>query len=554
MVEQNRIEDKYDRLSAEFFDLYYTYHPIHATRQGLHQYDNSLGHYKRNEIEATLQKMKAVQQEVARIDPASMDHAHELDHAVLTTRMKREIYWIETWRFWENNPLFYKDIVTEGLFNLVSRNFAPVEDRLRSVIAREREVPGVLQAARENLTNPPRVYTEQAIRYMNGAKLFFTEIPAEFAAVTDAGLVEQFTKSNQAVIDELDQFLVFLQNDLLPRSNGNFAVGEAGISAILDAEEMIDVPVKQILTRLYSDLEQSEADIDRIIQQIKPGATEAEMQELIHQNHPDRANLLDVAQKTLLELRSNLTKYNLVTIPEELPEVIVTRMPTYAGAGGMMLTPGPFEYVAKESYMAVNLPQPDWTDEQVETQLRDFNPYSMRLLFGHEAYPGHHTQFYLEKRVALTASKDHDSDSNSDGWAEYGKYMLVNEIYGKNDPLYHYATLRDKRGMIVCAIVGLEIHMGLRTLEDAADWLVKKSGRTVSGAHRVLDRAIYYPTHLTYYIGGEMVRKLKEDYQALKGKEFSLKEFNDRFLTYGLIPIKVIRRDMLGDADDGILF
>jgi uncharacterized protein (DUF885 family) len=108
--------------------------------------------------------------------------------------------------------------------------------------------------------------------------------------------------------------------------------------------------------------------------------------------------------------------------------------------------------------------------------------------------------------------------------------------------------------MIVCAIVGLEIHMGLRTLEDAAKWLVEKSGRTYQGSLRVLDRAIYYPTHLTYYIGGEMVRKLRDDYKAMKGGAFSLKEFNDHFLTYGLIPIKVIRQAMLGKADDGVLF
>ena len=204
--------------------------------------------------------------------------------------------------------------------------------------------------------------------------------------------------------------------------------------------------------------------------------------------------------------------------------------------------------------MAINLPQPDWSAEQLEAQLGDFNPYSMRLLFSHEAYPGHHTQFYLEKRVPLRASKDHDSDSNSDGWAEYGKYMLVSEIYAKSDPLYQYAALRSKRGMIVSSIVGLEIHLERRSLESAADWLVKKSGRTRAGAYRVLDRAIYYPTHLTYYIGGEMLRKLHDDYQALRGPAFSLKEFNDRFMTYGLIPIQVIRQDMLGGADDGVLF
>lgn len=554
MTNPNPIEAAYDKLSEEFFDCYYTYHPVHATRQGLHQYDNSLGHYKRDEIEATLRKMKSIQKSVSQIDPANMDHLHALDHPVLTTRMNREIYWIETWRFWENNPLFYKDIITEGLFNLVSRNFAPIEERLKAVISREKEVPGVLQAARDNLINPPWVYTEQTIRYMKGAKLFFTEIPKEFEQVSDKTLLKEFQQANQSVLDELDKFLTYLQKDLTPRSKGNFAVGEAGIQAILDAEEMIDVPVKKILERLYHDFDQAEVELAALIKEIDPKATEEDMEKRLRENHPSRENLMEVAKSTLIEMRRNLTDHDLVTIPDDMPDVFVTKMPSYAGAGGMMLTPGPFEYVAKESYMAVNLPQPNWSEEQVEAQLRDFNPYSMRLLFGHEAYPGHHTQFYLEKRVLLRASKDHDSDSNSDGWAEYGKYMLVNEIYGKADPLYYYAALRAKRGMIVCSIVGLEIHMGLRTLENAADWLVEKSGRTREGAYRVLDRAIYYPTHLTYYIGGEMMRKLHDDYKALKGKDFVLKEFNDRFLTYGLIPIKVIRRDMLGSADDGVLF
>ncbi len=554
MTQPNVIEATYDRLSEEFFDIYYTYHPIHATRQGLHQYDNSLGYYQRDEIEETIRRMKAVQAQVAAIDPAQMDQLHALDYPVLTTRMKREIYWIETWRFWENNPLFYKDIITEGLFNLVSRNFAPVEERLKSVIAREKDVPGVLQAARDNLVNPPWVYTDQAIRYMKGARLFYTLIPNEFEHISDEALLKEFQQANQVVLNELDKFLTFLQDDLLPRSKGNFAVGEAGIQAILDAEEMIDVPVKKILERLYGDLEQTETDLAVLIQKIAPGASEADMEKRVRANHPTRENLMQVAKSALIELRNNLTSYDLLTVPPEMPDVVISGMPAYAGAGGMMLTPGPFENVAKEAYMAINLPRPDWTEEQLEEQLCHFNPYSMRLLFGHEAYPGHHTQFYLEKRVPLRASKDHDSDSNSDGWAEYGKYMLVSEIYGKEDPLYQYAALHDKRGMIVCSIVGLEIHMGLRTLEEAADWLVKKSGRTREGAYRVLDRAIYYPTHLTYYIGGEMMRKLHDDYRTLKGKEFSLKEFNDRFLTYGLIPIKVIRQAMLAGADDGVLF
>ena len=554
MITPNTLEARYDRLSQEFFDAYYTYHPVHATRQGLHHYDGSLGHYRRSEIEETLRRMKAVQAEVAQIDPAQMDAPHALDHPVLTTRMKREIYWIETWRFWENNPLFYKDTVTEGVFNLVSRSFAPPEERLKSLIARERDVPEVLAAARENLNNPPAVYTEQAIRYMKGAKLFFNEIPKEFAEVKDAALMRDFENANRQVLEELDRFLVFLQEDLLPRSNGNFAVGEAEIQNIIDAEEMIDVPVADILARCYRDLDRIEIEIADLEREIDPNATSAELKERMQANHPDRDNLMDTMRAELAQMRAYLTSRDLMTIPEEMPDVIVSPMPTYASAGGMMLTPGPFEQVAKEAYMAINLPQPGWTDEQVEAQLRDFNLYAMGLLFMHEAFPGHNTQFYLEKRVPMFASKDHDSDSNSDGWAEYGKYMMVDEIYGEQDPLYRLAALQSKRGSIATSIVGLEIHMETRTLEEAAQFIVERGGNSEQRAWRVLDRAIYYPSHITYYIGGEMVLKLREDYRALKGAAFDLKEFHDRFMTYGLIPIKVIRADMLGAADDGVLF
>ena len=202
----------------------------------------------------------------------------------------------------------------------------------------------------------------------------------------------------------------------------------------------------------------------------------------------------------------------------------------------------------------VHLPQPGWPAERVQDQLRNFNTYSTVLLFLHEAYPGHHTQFYMEQRVPMFASKDHDSDSNSDGWAEYGKYMMVDEVYAPQDPLYQFAALVSKRAYIVRAIIGMEIHLQTRTLAQATEWMERKAGIMSASAYGLLDRAVYYPTHLTYHIGCEMVRKLRADYEAVRGSDFVLKEFHDRFMTYGLIPLALIRRDMLGAADDGILF
>lgn len=549
------IEARYDRLSDEFFDTYYQYYPIHATRQGLHQYDYSLGHYHRNEIDATLSDMNHIQKQVAEIHPREMDHIHALDYPVLTTRIKREIYWIETWRFWENNPLFYKDIVIEGMFNLISRDFAPQEDRLRRLISRQKDVADVFQAARENLVNPPMEYTQQAIDQTRGARSFLTGLPDAFKAVTDQALLAEFMLTNQAAIDELDKFLRFLEEDLVHRSNGNFAVGEAGIQAIIDAEEMIDVPVRDILSRCYQDLQKTEHEIDLVVKEIDPSASTEELVRRMRADHTDPDKLHQAIRDELDTVRGYLTEYDLLTVPPDLPQVIVTPMPDYASGGGMMLTPGPFETVAEESYLALQIPKPDWNQARIDGLWSDFNTYALALLMIHECYPGHHFQFYLEKRVQMRASRDHDSDSNSDGWAEYGKLMMVDKVYGPKNLFYKLALLLSIRSYIAAAIAGMEIHMQIKTLPEASDFLMEKQGRTRENTYIwVLNRATHYPTHLTYYIGSLMVSKLCNDYRKLKDDSFSLKEFNDRFMTYGLIPVKVIRQDMLGEADDGVLF
>jgi uncharacterized protein (DUF885 family) len=555
MSQPESIEAKYDRLSDEFFDIYYTYCPVHATRQGLHAYDHSLGHYRRDEIDETLRRMKGVQAQVAAMDPAQMDHLHALDYPVLTTRIKREIYWVEQWRFWENNPLFYKDIIIEGMFNLVSRNFAPLEERLKALIDRQKDVPLVLQAAYENLTNPPPEYTIQAIDQVKGSRSFFESLPQAFRDVRDPALLAELGRTNAMVIAEMERYLTFLQADLLPRSHGNFAVGEAGIQAIIDAEEMIDVPVPQILDRCYRDLARTEAEIAELQKRIDPKTTVESLVARMRADHAPPETLHQAIVDELACVRRYLTEYDLMTVPHEMPHVTVTPMPDYASGGGMMLTPGPFETVAKESYLALQIPKPGWTQARIDGLWSDFNDYALALLIMHECYPGHHTQFYLQKRVQMRASKDHDSDSNSDGWAEYGKYMMVDQVYGAKNPFYSLAALLSKRSYIAAAIAGMEIHLQTKTLQEASDFLMEKQGRTRENTYIwVLNRATHYPTHLTYYIGSEMVRKLRDDYQALRGSDFSLKEFHDRFLSYGLIPIAVIRQDMLGAADDGVLF
>ncbi|HZW04953.1 MAG TPA: DUF885 family protein, partial [Anaerolineaceae bacterium] len=389
---------------------------------------------------------------------------------------------------------------------------------------------------------------------MGGAVAFIERLPDQFPEAASAPRAELAAAAGRAA-QNLRDFAVFLREDLLPRSDGKFAIGAAGVQALLDAEEMIDVPVADILTRLYRDLEKVNGQIAALADRIAPGEPVAQVIERMRAVHAAPEGLKESLEAECRRIRASLVAHDFLTIPPEMPDVIVQAMPDYADGGGAMRTPGPFELVAQESYLQLQIPKPNWPAERLQGLWSDFNHYGLVLLVIHECYPGHHTQFYLQKRVPLPASRDHDSDSNSDGWAEYAKFAFVEQVLAPTDPFYQFAALLSKRSYIAAAIAGLEIHLEKRTLEQASDFLMQWQGRTRANTYIwVLNRATHYPTHLTYYIGSEMVRKLRDDYRSLRGADFSLKEFHDRFMSYGLIPIRVIRQDMLGNADDGVLF
>ncbi len=130
----------------------------------------------------------------------------------------------------------------------MSRKFAPPDERLKSVIARERQMPKMFADARANLKNPPRIYTEVAIEQLPGIISFFEkDVPLAFSAVKDRALLDQFHQANAAVIRELQSYQTFLKNDLLPRSKGDFRIGADNYRKKLLYDEMVDIPLDRLL-------------------------------------------------------------------------------------------------------------------------------------------------------------------------------------------------------------------------------------------------------------------------------------------------------------------
>ena len=186
-VAQER-DREFAALADRFFDdVLFAYDPVQGTQAGFHQYDAMLPSGSRAEIDAQTAALHKFEQEVDSFDARGLSAGAAADRELVLAQIRGQLLTLEVIRPWEKNPDIYSSGVSNAVFVIMSRKFAPPAVRLKSVIAREKLVPRLFQSARENLKNPPRVYTEIALEQMPGIVSFFqNDVPAAFKDVTDA--------------------------------------------------------------------------------------------------------------------------------------------------------------------------------------------------------------------------------------------------------------------------------------------------------------------------------------------------------------------------------
>ena len=546
---QNR-DAEFNRLADRFFDeAVLHFYPAAGTAWGFHQYDQQLSSVSRAEIQAQTDALHRFEAEVQNFDPRGLSPFIAGDRELVLSQIRGTLLNLETVRGWEKNPDTYSSGVTNAIFLVMSRNFAPAADRLKSVIAREKLIPRVFQSARENLKNPPQIYTQVALEQLPGIVSFFqNDVPKAFRTVSDAALMAEFKKTNQAVLSALNDYQSYLKNDLLPRSHGDFRIGAETYRKKLLYDEMVDIPLDRLLETGYQDLHRNQEMFKRVAAQIDPKRTPQQILDELERDHPPAGKLLETFGGVLGGLRDYIQLRHIITIPSQvLP--IVEETPPFMRAltTASMDTPGPYEEVAKEGFFNVTLPDPGWPPQEVEEYLEGFNRGTVISTAVHEVYPGHYTQFLWLQRVPTKARKLLGCSSNAEGWAHYTEQMMLDEGYGNGDPKLRLGQLQDALLRDARYIAGIQMHTGKMTIEQARDFFVNEGYQVRPVAEKEAKRGTSDPTYLVYTLGKLEILKLREDYKKLKGSKYSLQEFHDAFVAQGTPPIKIVRRALLGN-------
>jgi uncharacterized protein (DUF885 family) len=547
-------------LTDEYFDTFFKFNPTAGTSAGFHQYDRQLEDYSSKGMAEEVAFLHSYEQKLSDVDPAALTQDDAADLQILLNTIKSQLLSLETIRNWQKNPDNYSSGIAGSAFAIMERNYAPANVRLEAVVARERKMPRVLLDARQNLKNPPRIFTEIALEQIDGNISFFqNDVPSAFTDADDPAAKAAFAKSNAAVIAALEDYAVWLKSDLLPRSNGDYKLGADVFQKKLLYDEMVDIPLDHLLDVAYSDMHKNQAEFARIAKQVDPTKTPREVLAELATMHPAPDHLLDAFHDQFNQLVAFIRANRIVTIPSDVQPVLEETPPFMrATTQASMDPPGPYETHSTKAYFNVTLPETDWSAERIAEHMAAFNVGTIVSTSVHEAYPGHYIQFLYIPQVKSKIRKLTGANTNIEGWAHYCEQMMLDEGYAaaprnatpeqlRQARLIRLGQLQDALLRNARFVVSIKLHTGQFTFDQAVDFFVKEGYQSHAIGLMETKRGTADATYLYYNLGKLQIMKLREDLKKKEGASFSLEQFHDDFLRQGPVPIKIIRKSMLHD-------
>lgn len=549
---------EYDRFARGFLDWYYEANPTRSTSLGIHRYDARMPDLSRAGVLRRTEALRGWLARLEEIDRRALAGDAYYDYPILENAIRAELLELEEVRGWERSPSTYVGAVSGGTASLSQREFAPLEERMRSMMARWAHVPAVVAAAKENLRPAavPKLWAEQAAGSARGTASFLRDdLPQALAAQgldeVDPALRAEWEESRRRAIAGVEGLAAWLKDDLAPRATGDFRLGKELFERKLAYEEHVELSAETLREINEQAIRDYKAWVAREAARIDPTRTPQEVMDSITRVYPPPERLLDVARAQLDTIRSFIVEKEIVTLPSDrMPTVRET--PEYARGGfASMDTPGPFETEATEAYYNITNVDPGWTEEQKAQHMTYFNYPGLLGITVHEAMPGHFVQLLYEQQIPTEVRKVFTPASLVEGWAHYTEQMMVDEGLGGGDPAVRLGQLRRALQRHARWYAGLEMHAFGESVEDAAERYQEIAYFAPFPALREVQRGTYNPTYLYYALGRMQILKLREDYRRhleAQGKEFSLREFHDTFLRLGL-PVEVAREVLIpGDT------
>jgi uncharacterized protein (DUF885 family) len=538
------VDDAFVAVANNYLDRMLELNPEWATNLGDHRFDDRISDLSETGFQTRVDFNSAYLDTLKGIDPVKLTLANRIDYEILKEHCEAVIFRISEVQEYKWNPTMYNP--GDGIYNILARDYAPLPERLEAVKARLLKIPAMLQAARDNLENPPAVMTRTAIKQnpgvinlvMDGLQPYLDEAPA---------MKDEFTTARSRAIAALDHYGSWLESDLLPRSNGDFRLGEELWRQKLRFSLSSDLTPEEILASAEKDLAETRDQMYEIALPLfreyfggHEDDTTAGKDAIIRRvlarladDHPTNETIVPQAREGLERTTEFVRKNKLVDVPDDPVEIIVMPEHQRGFAIGYCDSPGPLEEKGTTFYAISPTPK-DWTAERAETFYREYNDYMLENLTIHEAMPGHYLQIaHANKFEASTPLRAiFSSGTFVEGWATYAEQLMVETGYA--GPELHLQQLKMRLRLIINSIIDQKIHTADMTEGEAMEMMMVDGFQEEGEAAGKWIRAQLSSTQLsTYYVGNMEINGLRKAYEEKVGDGFDMKDFHNELLSFG---------------------
>jgi uncharacterized protein (DUF885 family) len=532
----------------------YEVHPTLATLDGVHTHDDLLEDLGRSAIDAESHALSGYLRRLDEIRSDGLTAIERLEHRMLRANVRARMFELEEIRTWENNPQPYADILASSLAGQALFMHAPAAERARRVLSKLRQTPRLIQAARDNVKDPPGIFVKVGLETMRGALTFIEhDLPRAFASVDDLHLLGDLADAQAEASQAIGSYLEYLETDVSPRARGSFRLGREKFEQKLKLEEGLSVPIDRLLAIATRELKTTQEAFKSLAGRMNGGdplaawaRTKAE--------HPAPGGLVSAGREQLEELATFLERQSLISLPAGEPITVAPTPEFYRWSSASMWTPGPFEAKPTRAYYYLTDVDPSWPPDRQEEHLRDFNFPTMWSISIHEVYPGHFLHYQHLRRVESKVRKSimFAPASFVEGWAHYCEQMMVEAGFRRDEYGVKLGQLAEALVRLARFIVGIRLHTEDMSVEQGVRFFRVEAFLEEGNARREAERGTFDPTYLVYTAGKLMLLKLRQDYKQKQGKAYSLRTFHDTLLGNGTAPFWLHRQLMLGgDGHDG---
>ncbi len=538
----------------EFLSGYFAFRPHTALELGMHDYDGKLADYSQDAIARELQRLKIFEERFAKWPVNELTPATRADRDVLLAGLRKAKFESDGAEAFQKNPITY--LLAIQIDNYLLREYSPLADRVRSIIAVEKQLPRLLASARTNLQPVlGKPIVETAIKVANGGANFLqNDLPKAITDLKDDALRAELKIANDAAIAEMRSYAKWLETERLPKADHRFGIGKEKYARMLRELELVSQSPETILELGMKELRREQAVFAETAKQINPTKPAIEVFTAIQEDHPTAEGLIPDTARGLEAIRQFVIDKKIASMPSDV-RCKVDETPPFRRATSFasMDSPGPFEKGSTEAFYYVTPVDAAWSATQKNEWLTAFNYYTTDVVSIHEAYPGHYQQHLHFNASPLSRTrKCFYSYAFVEGWAHYTEQMLLDEGFpGTGDRLrtakYRLAQ-SDEALLRICRLCcSIKMHCDDMTVDEATKFFQDNCYYQEQPARQEAVRGTYDPGYLHYTLGKLMILKLRRDWQQQEGASYSLQKFHDSMLHHGSPPLPLLRQIMLKD-------